>query len=97
MFNDDTCGVEDGGEGVDDVVVALMEEAGLDAGSLMDSFLVVEMSAIAAFGGSSDLSTLSPESAGAIAAFPSVSARLRAALNASERKLKAPHTHMTQH
>ena len=56
MFNDDTCGVEEGGEGVDDVVVALMEEAGLDAGSLMDSFLVVEMIAVAAFGGSGDLS-----------------------------------------
>jgi hypothetical protein len=56
MFNDDTCGVEDGGEGVDDVVVALVEESGLDARGLMDSFLVVVVVAVAAFGRSSDLS-----------------------------------------
>lgn len=56
MFDDDTCGVEDGGEGVDDVVVALMEEPGLDARGLMDSFLVVDVIAVAALGGSSDLS-----------------------------------------
>ena len=56
MFYDDTCGVENGGEGVDDVVVALMEESGLDTRGLMDSFLVVGVIAVTALGGSSDLS-----------------------------------------
>ena len=58
MFYDDTCGVKDGGEGVDDVVVALVEESGLDARGLMDSFLVVGVIAVAAFCGSSDLDDL---------------------------------------
>ena len=56
MFYDDTCGVKDGGEGVDDVVVALVEESGLDARGLMNSFFVVGVVAVAALGRSSDLS-----------------------------------------
>ena len=55
MFDDDTCGVKGGGEGVDDVVVALVEETRLDAGSLMDSFLVVEVITVAASFGAGDL------------------------------------------
>ena len=48
MLNDDTCGVKDVGEGVDDVVVALMEEAGLLTGGLVLAVGVVGVTTVAA-------------------------------------------------
>ena len=54
VFNDDTCGMERFREGVDDVVVALVGEAGLPAGGLMDAVRVVGVVTVAAVGGASD-------------------------------------------
>jgi hypothetical protein len=50
MLNDDTCGVEDVGEGVDDIVVALMEEAGLLTSGLVLAVGVVDVATVTAPG-----------------------------------------------
>ena len=55
MLNEDTRGAEDAGEGVDDVVVALMSETRLFAGGLMDAVLVVRLTAVTASGRADDV------------------------------------------